>query len=145
MSEDKKIALDYMLSFFDHIKNLNSMYSIYSNTITEIETLFGSDFNRLSQDGKAQVINQRHSVVNAVNNSYLIYVAISNNNPKHIKSAEQQKKDKAISDNVSLINRTFMFKREILYSYIVEMNDYLVKQNLISLFEDKQDLLEAFG
>lgn len=137
-SDDRKVAgASYILNFYRDVATLTDYYSQYINYMIEIEHKY-PDVNKASEQ-------ELESIKNAVQNMRLycmkVYIQY-----KSIALSLKLPKDEEIERLIIVIKAEYILSRENVETYVILMNNLLVKEIISQLIDNSDNLLrEAFN
>jgi len=141
--DEKKIAgASYIVNFYNEVQNLKINFSAYLNVMIEIESnLAGGKIDSIEmtkkltdeQIGAVKVIcqNVRHTAIL----TYTSYKSL-------ISSVSTLKPVSEMESNYKKIRDTFVIDKDVLESYVTEMNTFLLKDIIKGLLETSQNIIQ---
>jgi hypothetical protein len=145
MSDNKKVAIDYLYTFYLDLKQLNNQYATYLNYLKELQFLLnGNDLSNSEMDinGIDETyikdlmvkVQQARYYITQINLQFNII-------SKKIKIKEQEQLNK-LKEIYNKLNNKFIFNLDDFYSYVLLINELVFESVIEELLTNQNEILK---
>lgn len=136
MIEEKKIAAaQYIITFYNEIKQLTMQEAYYINLMLEYETKYKTlDMEKITDEERKVIIAASQQVRLAVNTTYMSYYSLQEKLKLPL--------NKEMEALYNSINKTLIIKRDELNEFSKKINRMLVTEIIQTLLDTSQNYLQ---
>ena len=137
--DKKETAANYILTFYEEVKVLILNYSNYLNFLVELDSKYGKvgEYDSFEPEDHSSFITMTRTIRQTVITTYMLY--------RNIKDRINDKIDNKLIADIDVsyvkIKSNFTIDRDILESYVVDLNKFLTSSIMDELLDSSEDFI----